>query len=113
MSRRRLALAGGLLALVGGTGHLVATVAMRRDAWAQMVDEGLINTVSLMPSVDRLALSEAFWLSPGSFGAPLLLLGALVTWLSRHGQPVPWWLGGGMLVWVAVIGLISGVDSAR
>ena len=101
---------GGLLALCGGLFHTVAAVSMRQEAWAQIVDEGFFNTVSLEPSADRLAVAEAYWFSLGSFGVPMLLLGSLVTWLTRRGVRVPGWLGWGVAGWASLIGLVGGFD---
>jgi hypothetical protein len=101
---------GGLLAMCGGLFHTVVAALMRQDVWAQIIDEGFFNTVTLEPSADRLAVAEAFWFSVGSFGVPLLLLGSLVTWLLRRGVPVPGWLGSGLAAWAVLIGLVSGFD---
>jgi hypothetical protein len=102
---------GGLLAMCGGLFHTVVAVSMRQEVWAQIVDEGILNTVTLAPSADRLAVAEAYWFTLGSFGVPLLLLGSLVTWLTRRGVRVPGWLGGGIALWAVMIGLVSGFDS--
>jgi hypothetical protein len=101
---------GGVLAVCGGLFHTVATPLMRYEVWAQIVDEGFFNTVTLNPSPDRLAVAEAFWFSPGSFGVPVLLLGSLVTWLTRRGVRVPGWLGCGVAAWAVLLGLLSGFD---
>lgn len=101
---------GGLCAVCGGLLHAVAAAVMRNDVWAQIIDEGFFNTVTLDPPADRLAVSEAFWFSPGSFAVPLLLLGSLVTWLTRRGEPVPGWLGWGVAGWAVLLGLLSGFD---
>jgi len=102
---------GGLCAVGGGLLHTATAALMRRDVWAQIIDEGFVNTVTLEPSVDRLAVAEAFWFSPGSFGVPLLLLGALVTRLARRGERVPGWLGWGVGAWAALLGLLGGFDA--
>jgi Na+(H+)/acetate symporter ActP len=102
---------GGLLAVCGGLFHTVVAALTRYEVWAQIVDEGFFNTVTLEPSADRLAVAEAFWFSPGSFGVPLLLLGALVTWLTRRGERVPGWLGCGVAAWAVLIGLLGGFDT--
>jgi hypothetical protein len=108
---RNLSAWGGLLAVCGGLFHTVVAALMRHEVWAQIADEGFLNTVSLEPSADRLPMAEAFWFSPGSFGVPLLLLGALTTWLTRRGERVPGWLGWGIAAWAVLIGLLSGFDT--
>jgi hypothetical protein len=108
---RKLTMSGGLLAVFGGILHLVAAALMRRDAWNQIFDEGFVNTVTLDPSADELAVAEAFWFSPGSFGVPLLLLGGLVAWLARRGQRVPGLLGCGVVAWAVLLGLLGGFDA--
>jgi uncharacterized protein DUF6463 len=108
---RNLSTWGGLLAVCGGLFHTVAAAVMRHGVWAQIVDEGFFNTVTLDPSADRLAVAEAFWFSPGSFGVPLLLLGALVTWLTRRGERVPGWLGCGVAAWAVLLGLLGAFDT--
>ncbi len=102
---------GGALAVCGGAFHTATAALMRRDVWAQVVDEGFFGTVSLQPSADRLAVAEAFWFSPGSFGVPLLLLGCLVIRSTRRGERVPGWLGGGVAAWALLIGLLGGFDA--
>ncbi|MGA6162633.1 DUF6463 family protein [Amycolatopsis magusensis] len=101
---------GGMLAMCGGVFHTVVSALMRQDVWARIADEGFFYVIPLLPSADRLAMAEAFWFSVGSFGVPLLLLGSLVTWLTRRGERVPGWLGGGVIAWSVLIGLLSGFD---
>jgi hypothetical protein len=107
----KLTMFGGLLAACGGILHFAGAALMRSEIWSQIVDEGFVNTVTLDPSADRLAVAEAFWFSPGSFGVPLLLLGCLVTWLARRGQRVPGLLGCGVLAWAVLLGLLGGFDA--
>ncbi|WP_409493636.1 DUF6463 family protein [Amycolatopsis sp. cmx-11-12] len=102
---------GGLLAVCGGLFHTVVAASMRHEVWARILDEGFFGTVSLDPSPDRLAMAEAFWFSPGSFGVPLLLLGCLVVRLTRRGERVPGWLGWGIALWAVLIGLLGGFDA--
>jgi hypothetical protein len=102
---------GGLLAVCGGLFHTVVAALERSEVWAQIVDEGFFNTVTLVPSADRLAVAEAYWFSVGSFGVPLLLLGALVTWLTRRGERVPRWLGCGVAAWAVLLGLLGAFDT--
>lgn len=108
---RNLSAWGGILAVCGGLFHVVVSALMRQEVWAQIAEEGFLNTVTLNPSADRLAVVEAFWFSPGSFGVPLFLLGSLVTWLTRRGERVPAWLGWGVAAWAVLIGLLGGFDT--
>lgn len=101
---------GGILALGGGLFHTVVAATMRQEVWARIFDEGFFNTVTLDPSPDRLPMAEAFWLSPGSFGVPLLLLGGLVLRQTRHGGRVPGWLGSGVVAWAVLLGMLGGFD---
>ncbi|WP_340686925.1 hypothetical protein LCL61_12110 [Amycolatopsis coloradensis] len=55
-------------------------------------------------------MAEAFWFGPGSFGVPLLLLGALVLRQTRRGDRVPGWLGSGVVAWAVLLGLLGGFD---
>ena len=110
-SARRLTLCGGLLAMTGGVVHVGVAALMRRDVWSQVMDEGFVNTVTLDPSAERVPVAEAFWFSPGSFGVPLLLLGALVTWQARHDLRVPGALGWGVVAWAVLLGVLSGFDA--
>ena len=102
---------GGILALGGGLFHTVVAGFMRREVWERIFDEGFFNTVTLDPTPDRLPMAEAFWLSPGSFGVPLLLLGGLVLRHTRRGERVPAWLGSGVVVWAVLLGLLGGFDA--
>jgi hypothetical protein len=110
MARSRPTLAGGALATVGGIGHLVTSWRMRDDVWGAAFDDGLLNTVSLDPSPEQLAYAEAFWFSPGSFGAPLAILGGLVIRLERQGARVPGSVGWGLTAWAALLGVLGGFD---
>ncbi|UMP05909.1 DUF6463 family protein [Amycolatopsis sp. EV170708-02-1] len=102
---------GGILALGGGLFHTVVAGFMRQEVWARIFDEGFFNTVTLDPTPDRLPMAEAFWLSPGSFGVPLLLLGGLVLRHTRRGERVPAWLGSGVVAWAVLLGLLGGFDA--
>lgn len=101
---------GGVLAVVGGAGHTVTAALYRRDVWSQIIDDGLIKAISLHPSADELPAAEAFWFSLGSFGVPLLLLGSVVTWLSRQGRRVPGWVGLGIAGWALLLVPLGGFD---
>ncbi|MFJ8650110.1 hypothetical protein ACIRNI_28865 [Streptomyces sp. NPDC093546] len=107
-----------------GLGHtlgaLVLTLPRYADAWftAELwpLKEGIVEMGPAM---------GAFWLTTGSFGIPLIVVGLLVLWLDRRGivpppfvawtlgvwsllgavmvEPAPW-----VLAWVAVGLLVAG-----
>lgn len=107
----RVTLGGGILATIGGTVHLTAAAAMRRDVWSRIADDGLYDAISLKPTPDQLPAAEAFWFSPGSFGLPLALIGLMTIRSNRRGEPLPIWVGGGLTGWAAVVGYIGGPDA--
>jgi Family of unknown function (DUF6463) len=43
--------------------------------------------------------SETFWVTLGSFGVPVLVLGCYVLWSARQGHRVPGWIGWVLLAW--------------
>jgi hypothetical protein len=51
---------GGRLAVCGGLFHTVVAALSRSEVWAQIVDEGFFNTITLDPSAERLAVAEAY-----------------------------------------------------
>ncbi|MGV9802820.1 DUF6463 family protein [Mycobacterium sp. NPDC003449] len=97
---------GGRVAVVGAIFHVLKAADSRRSAWAQIHRDGWIDTLTLRPRPDQLAASEAFWFSPGSFGVPFGLLGALILRLTRNGQRVPAWLGWAIVVWGGLIAVV-------
>ena len=97
--------------MCGGLSHTVVAALSRQEVWTRIFDAGFFGTVTLTPSGDELAVAEAYWFSPGSFGVPLLLLGSLVTWLARRGARVPGWLGGGVAAWAVLLVLLGGLDT--
>jgi Family of unknown function (DUF6463) len=100
---RRLTLAAGWIALVFGLVHvIVAPLESRsRDVWSDAADDGWWNSFTLEDptTLAELERSERFWVTLGSWGAPLLVLGALIVWSTRQGHRVPAWLGWIMLAW--------------
>lgn len=106
----RLTIAGGILAICAGIGHTITAAVMRRDVWAHIVDRGFAGTISLEPSAEQLAATEAFWFSPGSFGVPLTLLGFLVVWSVRQGHRVPGLVGWGLVAWALLVAALGGLD---
>ncbi len=102
MSRVNFTAAGGWVAIAGSVVHLVLTPIARAGVWADIVSAGWWNTVTLRPSADQLRVAEAFWITPGSFAVPLLVLGILVVFSAREGHRVPGALGWILAVWGAV-----------
>jgi Family of unknown function (DUF6463) len=101
--RRRawLTQAGGWIALVFGAAHVIIAPLERRDVWSDAADEGWWNSFTLEESttIAEFERSEAFWVTLGSWGAPVLIIGCYVVWSARQGQRVPGWIGWIMLAW--------------
>lgn len=107
MNNVNITRAAGWIAIAGSAFHLVATPLSRGSAWSEVFSQGWWNTVTLEPTPERLPVAEAFWLTPGSFAAPLLLFGALVVWSANQGHRVPAAFGWGMAAWgVAAVSLL-------
>jgi len=103
--RRRawLTKAGGWIALVFGAAHVIIAPleSRRRDVWSQAADEGWWNTFTLEESTTlaEFERSHAFWVSLGSWGVPVLILGCYVVWSAHKRHRVPGWIGWIMLAW--------------
>jgi Family of unknown function (DUF6463) len=101
--RRRawLTKAGGWIALVFGAAHVIIAPLERRDVWSEAADEGWWNSFTLdePTTLAEFERSEAFWVTLGSWGAPVLIIGCYVVWAARQGQRVPGWIGWIMLAW--------------
>lgn len=99
--RERLTAAAGWVAAAFGAAHVVVAPWDVRETWLRVVDEGWWNTFTLDRATTpaELKRSEAFWLSIGSFGAPMLILGAYLVWSARQRRRVPSWVGVALLAW--------------
>jgi Family of unknown function (DUF6463) len=101
--RRRawLTQAGGWIALIFGAAHVIIAPLERRDVWSDAADEGWWNSFTLEESttIAEFERSEAFWVTLGSWGAPVLIIGCYVVWAARQGQRVPGRVGWIMLAW--------------
>jgi hypothetical protein len=102
-SRRNIARAAGWIAVAFGVVHVVVAPLEERHLWADIFGEGAWNTISLELTPENLAYSHAFWIWPGSFGVPVLLLGAFVVWTTRRGERIPASFGWAMIAWGAVL----------
>jgi hypothetical protein len=87
------------VAIAGAVVHLVLTPIARAEVWADIVSAGWWNTVTLRPNADQLRFAEAFWLTPGSFAVPMLLLGILAVLSARQRHRVPAVLGWILVIW--------------
>lgn len=101
--RLKLTRAAGWIATAFGAVHVVVSPLDNRDVWSDILDQGPWRTISLDVTPDNLAYSEAFWVAPGSFGVPVLLLGAYVLWTAKQGVRVPAPFGWAMTAWGVVL----------
>jgi hypothetical protein len=99
--RAWLTQAGGWIALVFGAAHVIIAPLERRDAWSDAAGEGWWNSFTLEESttIAEYERSEAFWVTLGSWGAPVLIIGCYLVWAARQRQRVPGWIGWIMLAW--------------
>lgn len=97
----RLAKTAGWIAAGVGAVHVVVTPLDRDDLWSQVLADGVWNTFTLEePStLAQFERAEAFWLTFGSFGVPLLVFGSYVVWSAHQHHRVPGWLGWILLAW--------------
>ncbi|NEW37743.1 hypothetical protein GV794_10740 [Nocardia cyriacigeorgica] len=95
--------AGRILAFLGAV-HLTAATVFSYRHFAEWLSFGLW---SLDADITELpAPIGGFWFGPGSFGAPLLLLGVMVIWMDRRAITPPAFLALALLAWTAVCALI-------
>jgi hypothetical protein len=97
----RLTKAAGWIAIAFGAVHVVVASLDTHDIWSEVVADGWWNafTLDTATTLAQLARSEAFWLTLGSFGVPVLVLGCHLVWSARRGQRVPGWIGWIVLAW--------------
>lgn len=98
-SASRLARVAGWIAVAFGVTHIVVAPLEHRDVWAEILDKGPWKTISLDVTPENRAYSEAFWVGPGSFGVPVLVIGAFVLWAARRGERVPAPFGWALTAW--------------
>ncbi|GAA0617638.1 hypothetical protein HPO96_12755 [Kribbella sandramycini] len=97
----RLTQAAGWTALTFGAVHMLVTPWDTRAVWSAALSDGWWNSFTLNVSTTFAAAkqSEAFWLTLGSFGVPMILTGALVVRAARRDERVPEAIGWGTLAW--------------
>lgn len=88
----------GRILLLLGAGHLLAgfvlTLPRHGGDWFSGALWGQGGDIMEMSQAN-----SAFWLTGGSFGVPLVLLGGLVVWLDRRDIVPPAFLAVGLAVW--------------
>ena len=91
----------GWIAIAFGGLHLVVAPLDTSDIWSQVADDGWWNAFTLDESTTlaQFERSETFWVTLGSLGAPLLILGCYVVWATRQDQRVPGWIGWLTMAW--------------
>jgi hypothetical protein len=99
--------AGWILTGLGAV-HVVVAPFDTRKAWARVAAEGWWGTFSIDRAVTREALerSEAFWVTAGSFGVPVLALGMYILRSASRREPVPAWLGWMLLAYGVFCGIV-------
>jgi hypothetical protein len=99
--RAWLTQAGGWIALVFGAAHVIIAPLERRDVLSDAADEGWWNSFTLEESTSlaEFERSDTFWVTLGSWGVPVLIIGCYVVWAARQGQRVPGWIGWILLAW--------------
>jgi hypothetical protein len=91
----------GWIAVALGAVHVVVAPFDTRDRWSEVARDGWWNTFTLdkATTIAQFERSETFWVTLGSFGAPVLVLGCYILWATRQQQRVPGWLGWILLAW--------------
>ncbi|RDI42778.1 DUF6463 family protein [Nocardia mexicana] len=91
----------GWIAIAFGAIHTLVAPIDTRDTWSLVFSEGWWNTFTLdkATTLAQLERSETFWLTLGSFGVPILLLGCHLVWSARHHHRVPGWIGWLLVIW--------------
>ncbi|WP_129664702.1 DUF6463 family protein [Phytoactinopolyspora endophytica] len=106
--RAILSQVGGWIVAGFGAVHVVVAPIDYRDIWQRVAGEQWWNTFTLdrASTFEGLQRSEAFWVTMGSFGVPLLALGAYIVWSARRGSRVPAWLGWILLFYAVSAGIV-------
>ncbi|NNH70211.1 hypothetical protein HLB23_10110 [Nocardia uniformis] len=104
----------GWIAVVFGVVHTVLAPLQAGDTWSQAVSDGWWNTFTLEKAITpaQLERSESFWISLGSFGVPVLILGCYVVWSTRQRHRVPAWIGWIVLAWALIMATAVPVSPA-
>ncbi|WP_309114031.1 DUF6463 family protein [Saccharothrix sp.] len=96
--------AGILLAALGAL-HIVLTTAFNHESWARWIGAGLWAAVP-PPGAGFTPDQYVLWLTLGSFGVPLILLGLVVADTARRGGSVPAYLGWVVGAWALLLSVV-------
>lgn len=101
----RLTKVAGWIAIAFGALHVVVAPLESRGILSDAVSDGWWNTFTLDESTTlaEFERSETFWVTLGSFGVPVLVLGCWVVWSTHQRQRVPGWIGWVVLAWGLLI----------
>lgn len=105
---------GGWIAIAFGVVHILVSPIDSRETWSEAIDEGWWNTFTLDKAITlaQLEHSETFWISLGSFGVPVLVIGCYIVWSIRQQHRVPGWIGWIILVWALIMATAVPVSPA-
>lgn len=99
--------AAGWIAIAFGIVHLVVASLENptRGRLSDAASDGWWNTFTLDASTTlaEFERSQTFWVTLGSFGVPVLVLGCWVVWSTHQRQRVPGWIGWVVLAWGLLI----------
>lgn len=95
----------GWIFTVLGAAHLVLGLALLAPHHAKAWATGELWTVE-GSLAEMSAADGGFWMTIGSFGAPLLALGLTVLWLHRKGIAPPAFIGWIVLIWSVAAALV-------
>lgn len=96
--------AGILLAALGAL-HIVLTTAFNHESWARWIGAGLWAAVP-PPGAAFTADQYVLWLTLGSFGVPLVVLGLVVAGVARRGGHVPAYVGWVVGAWALLLSVV-------
>lgn len=89
-----MARTAGIILTLLGTLHLMITSAMQWEVMSEWIDAGWWSAAPGLAAVDQAAGQFAAWLTIGSFGLPLLLLGLWIATARTAPAFVGWFIGG-------------------
>ena len=110
--RRLTARIAGWTAVGFGVVHTVVAPWDYREYWADILDKGPWESLTLDHGPGAMGYSEAFWIGPASFGVPVLFVGAFVLWATRRGERIPAGFGWALTLWGGLLSALMPVSPA-